>query len=174
MLVFLQFRQQFPGQPWRDVCRRRGLPAAWLLHRYGRRDNADHGTAEIGRAECTSSSSPPSCPIRRSAPRRRPARARPDRNAASTRPPGISRRRRRCRGRAAPAAGLDFLPDLSGTCTRRLLRITGGAGRQRRRPPARASCSPPWRSRCLLVCTWLAYRVFRGKVHPAEGYSGHD
>jgi cytochrome bd ubiquinol oxidase subunit II len=26
----------------------------------------------------------------------------------------------------------------------------------------------------VLVYTWLAYRVFRGKVHHAEGYSGHD
>lgn len=42
--------------------------------------------------------------------------------------PGISRGRRRCRGRASPAAGLDFLPDLSGTCTRHLLRITGVLG----------------------------------------------
>ena len=42
--------------------------------------------------------------------------------------PGTSRRRRRCRGRASPAAGLDFLPDLSGTRTRRLLRITGVLG----------------------------------------------
>ena len=26
----------------------------------------------------------------------------------------------------------------------------------------------------VLAYTWLAYRVFRGKVHHAEGYSGHD
>ena len=26
----------------------------------------------------------------------------------------------------------------------------------------------------VLVYTWFAYRVFRGKVHRAEGYSGHD
>lgn len=25
----------------------------------------------------------------------------------------------------------------------------------------------------VLGYTWLAYRVFRGKVHHAEGYSGH-
>lgn len=96
--------------------------------RYGRRDNADHGTAEMGRAECTSSSSPSSCPIRPSAPRRRPARARPDRNAASTRPPRHQSPQATVRGRPSPAAGLDFLPDLSGTCTRRLLRIRGVLG----------------------------------------------
>lgn len=82
----------------------------------------------MGRAECTSSSSPSSCPIRPSAPRRRPARARPDRNAASTRPPRHQSPQATVRGRPSPAAGLDFLPDLSGTCTRRLLRITGVLG----------------------------------------------